>query len=355
VQLVPLFLIFFLLFFLFLKIFVVSEITFSFIIICLLFLVLFSGALVYFVHRQEKRLHQLNRIIAAFSAGNYGLRSNIDTVDEIGTLAKNFNCLADKISQQIVTIEENTKELEQFAQKRNLELEEVLREMEDKERKLNEAKNINTLNSLVTSIAHEINNPMSIISGNIQLIESGNMIIEESFKKRLNKINSAIKRIATLINDISFFASIKDVTRISVFVNEKIADAINNIVPKDIEAETEGKEEYRIFSNPNLLTITLENILRNSVEAIQENKTKGKIKVRTFVQDPWFTIEICDNGGGIAEPDRIFEPFYSTNSEKKGLGMTFVYHAVKALNGEIDVANHDQGVRVALKFPAIMS
>jgi signal transduction histidine kinase len=63
-------------------------------------------------------------------------------------------------------------------------------------------------------------------------------------------------------------------------------------------------------------------------------------------------MEFSDNGGGVEEPKRVFEPFYTTFNEKKGLGLTFVFHAVQAMNGEIAVENVGDGAKITLKIPA---
>ena len=218
-----------------------------------------------------------------------------------------------------------------------------------KEEKLIRAEKISSLNSLVTSIAHEINNPMAIISGNIQIIESKSGA-DSTEKKRFNVVQDAIHRIETLISDMNFLTTIKDMTILNFSFSALLSRVANQIIPEDIKLKIEGCDEDNINSNQNMVTICVENVLRNSVDSIKGRDIDGEISIRYYWADTFFVIEITDNGGGIEEPDRIFEPFYTTFSDKRGLGLTFVFHAIQALNGEISVENFKNGTRVTLKL-----
>ncbi|HLP46536.1 MAG TPA: ATP-binding protein, partial [Candidatus Kapabacteria bacterium] len=106
-------------------------------------------------------------------------------------------------------------------------------------------------------------------------------------------------------------------------------------------------------SNRYLLTLCLENIIQNSIDQFQLKQIQGEIQVNYYRDIYYFVVEIMDNGGGIEDPARVFDPFYSTFSNKKGLGLTFVYHAVQAMNGEIAVENIPNGAKVTLKLPEL--
>jgi signal transduction histidine kinase len=284
-----------------------------------------------------KPIKRLSEKIQTFASGDYSARSDIKTNDEIRVLSDNFNIMANKINEQILSIEQYSKNLEKMVAERTDDLLKAMDALKEKDKKLNRAEKISSLNSIVSAIAHEINNPLAIISGNLQLL--GIKAEDPKIKKKLDAAEDAIQRIANLIDEINFFSAIKDISidRLSFF--NLLSNVVSKVVPGNISVAIDGVEEDHIDSNTNLLAISLENILKNSVEVIQARNIEGKIRVRYSRDNHAFVVEIIDNGGGAEEPEKVFNPFYTTFMQKKGLGLTFVYHAIQALNGEVSIEN----------------
>jgi signal transduction histidine kinase len=328
-----------------------TQITYRLGIISIFLFLTLTGIIYLLSDKIVKPLRKLSRKIGKFALGDYAVRSDIKTRDEIGDLSENFNRMADKINEQILSIEEYSKNLEKMVEDRTGELLAALDNIKEKDKKLNQAEKINSLNSVVSAIAHEINNPLAIISGNLQLMDA--RITDEPLKKKLDVAQSAIQRIATLIDEINFFSAIKNLKVESLAFSHLLSDAVNKIVRGDVKINIDGIKEDKITSNRNLLTLCLENIMQNSMDQFQFKKIQGEIQVRYFRDPYYFEVEIIDNGGGIEEPARVFDPFYTTFNSKKGLGLTFVYHAVQAMNGEIAVENIENGARVTLKLPEL--
>jgi len=306
---------------------------------------------IYFLsNRIVKPIKELSTKIGHFASGDYSVRSEIKTHDEIRDLSDNFNIMANKINEQILSIEQYSKNLELMVQERTNDLLNALDSIRDKDTKLTQAEKINSLNSIVSAIAHEINNPLAIISGNLQLIEA--RLDEPILQKKLNIANEGVERIAKLIDEINFFSAIKDITTAPLHISKTINDAIQKIIPISIRTEIESTKDDCITSNAYLLSVSIENILRNSVEIIQHRHiTNGRITIRYFRDIPYFIVEISDNGGGFADLKKAFEPFYTTYDLKKGLGLTFVLHAIQALNGEIKCENIESGARITIMLP----
>ncbi len=305
-----------------------------------------------------KPIKKLSEKIQTFASGDYSVRSDIKTNDEIRVLSDNFNIMADKINEQILSIEQYSKNLEKMMAERTDDLLKAMDAIKEKDKKLTQAEKISSLNSIVSSIAHEINNPLAIISGNLQLL--GIKIEDPKMKKKLDAAEDAIQRITNLIDEINFFSAIKDISINQLSFSNLLSNVVSKVVPKDISITIDGVQEDRIDSNTNLLTISLENILKNSVEVIRSRNIEGKIHVCYFREGLFFVVEIVDNGGGVEEPGKVFNPFYTTFMQKKGLGLTFVYHAIQALNGEVSIenieddendANDQRGVKVSIMLP----
>jgi len=305
-----------------------------------------------------KPIKKLSERIQTFASGDYSVRSDIKTNDEIRVLSDNFNIMADKINDQILSIEQYSKNLEKMIAERTDDLLKAMDALKEKDKKLTRAEKISSLNAIVSSIAHEINNPLAIISGNLQLLEikAG----DPRMKKKLDTAEEGIKRIAKLIDEINFFSAIKDISLSQLSFSNLLSNVVSKVVPDNISISIDGVEEDRIDSNANLLAISLENILKNSVEMIRSRSIEGKIHIRYYREGLFFIVEILDNAGGAAEPGKVFDPFYTTFVQKKGLGLTFVYHAIQALNGEVSIeniedneddANGQSGVKVSIILP----
>ena len=87
------------------------------------------------------------------------------------------------------------------------------------------------------------------------------------------------------------------------------------------------------------------NILNNAYDAVQEAKQRGSIRIQTRRREDAVEVAISDNGPGIVDPQRIFDPFYTTKQPGKGtgLGLSICYGIVRAHGGEIQCWNNDTG------------
>jgi two-component system NtrC family sensor kinase len=97
------------------------------------------------------------------------------------------------------------------------------------------------------------------------------------------------------------------------------------------------------------------NILNNAYDAIQESKRRGRITIETRKAGEWVEVKVADNGTGIADPERIFDPFYTTKQPGKGtgLGLSICYGIVRAHCGEIQCWNNEtgEGSTFAVRIP----
>jgi two-component system NtrC family sensor kinase len=87
------------------------------------------------------------------------------------------------------------------------------------------------------------------------------------------------------------------------------------------------------------------NILNNAYDAVQEAGQRGRIRIHTRRQGEMIEVAISDNGTGIVDSQRIFDPFYTTKQPGKGtgLGLSICYGIVRAHGGEIQCWNNEAG------------
>jgi two-component system NtrC family sensor kinase len=98
------------------------------------------------------------------------------------------------------------------------------------------------------------------------------------------------------------------------------------------------------------------NLLNNAYDAIEESGRRGKIQLTTAFVGEFVEIKVIDNGIGIGEVERIFDPFYTTKQTGKGtgLGLSICYGIVRAHGGEIQCWNNagGEGSTFAIRIPA---
>src|SRR4029077_15979566 len=98
------------------------------------------------------------------------------------------------------------------------------------------------------------------------------------------------------------------------------------------------------------------NIVNNAVDAVVEKGGNGEIWIRTALAGNRLRVEITDNGPGVKDPHRVFDPFYTTKPVGKGtgLGLSICYGIVKEHGGEIQVRNSPpRGATFAIAFPIL--
>ena len=97
------------------------------------------------------------------------------------------------------------------------------------------------------------------------------------------------------------------------------------------------------------------NIINNGVDAMLESGRAGALKVRIHAEEGNVITEFQDSGPGIKEPNRIFDPFYTTKNVGKGtgLGLSICYGIIKEHGGDISARNReDGGAVIEVRLPA---
>jgi two-component system, NtrC family, sensor kinase len=126
---------------------------------------------------------------------------------------------------------------------------------------------------------------------------------------------------------------------------------VNNIV---LERET-SVEVPSVTADPHQLEQVFLNIINNSVDAILEGGKGGRLKVKIQSSDGQVRIEFLDSGVGLKDPNRIFDPFYTTKTVGKGtgLGLSICYGIIKEHGGDITAHNRPEGGAVVeVRLPA---
>ncbi|MBW2092420.1 MAG: PAS domain-containing sensor histidine kinase, partial [Deltaproteobacteria bacterium] len=240
------------------------------------------------------------------------------------------------------------------------------------EQQLIQASKMATLGEMSTGVAHELNQPLSVIktASNffMRKINNKQRINDNILKTMARQIDSHVDRATRIINHMREFGRESDMALQKVQINEilgKACEVLNQQLKlKGIEVIWELEDNLPvIMADPGRLEQVFINLLINARDAIEdkwesmesEHKIK-KIVIKTASKEKEITAEISDTGIGIPEAisEKIFEPFFTTKKVGKGtgLGLSISYGIIKECNGSITArTNPDGGATFVLTFP----
>lgn len=337
-----------------------------------------------------KPLKKLAEGAEEFSKGNLKFRTDVKTDDEIGILATSFNDMAEKLSGLYNQLEQKVMDRTHELNKKNLELKRANQEIKDAQSMVVHNEKMRSLGQLVAGVAHELNNPINFIYGNlVHLKNYSNDLIEiigkyeeaqtqlpedkfsevEALKKEIDyefiseDLASLIKscidgaeRSKQIIIDLKNFSRLDEALVKEVNIHEGIESALNILISKYKDRVTVHKQYGdipQVMCYAGQLNQVFMNVLDNAAQAING---EGNVYVRTRVEDQNAVIEFEDTGGGIPEDvlPKIFDPFFTTKpvGEGTGLGLSICYKIIKSHNGKMEVESEKgKGTKFIIKIP----
>ena len=349
----------------------------------------------------SRPIQSLNRTAKqATKTANFTLQAQINSQDEIGTLAQSFNQLIDSVqdllaAQKIAneqlasyseTLEQTVASRTQELQEKNQQLESLLTQLRQSQSKIIQSEKMSSLGQLVAGVAHEINNPVNFIHGNLIYLaeclgELLNFIslyqehyphpiptiqaqadaididfLQADLPKLLNSMQAGTERIRYIVISLRNFSRTDEARLKTVDVHEGLESTLT-ILQHRLKAKLESPaiEIVRVYGAlprvecyPGQLNQVFMNILTNAIDALEEQQTTageaihpaqvGCITLQTSViNDQWIQISIKDNGPGIPEAiqSKIFEPFFTTKpvGSGTGLGVSISYQIIAEKHG----------------------
>nr|HDN00619.1 hypothetical protein [Deltaproteobacteria bacterium] len=257
--------------------------------------------------------------------------------------------LADSFKHMVSKLDISEKEIKKLEQKTQL----------------IQASKMSTLGEMASGIAHELNQPLSVIRMGAtflsKMIDKGKEIQDEELKNVVKEIVGQVDRASSIINHMRDFSRI-GVETTELDVNEPIRNIFGilgqQFKVRNIEVEMDLDDNLpHIMADSNKLEQVLLNLVVNARQAIEEKgESGGKVTIKSFPDKGQAAISVSDTGIGIPEHilDKIFEPFFTTKKVGvgTGLGLSISYGIVKDYGGTIDVKTEvGTGTTFLLKFP----
>ena len=227
-------------------------------------------------------------------------------------------------------------------------LKKTLQELRQAQEQIIQTEKLKALGEMASGVAHDFNNVLSVILGNIQLLSFQlDHLSPEEVREQLRIVERSTKDGAETVRRIQEFTGVRrDKEFISLFFNEIIAEVISITQPRwkdqaqkrgiQIELVNHLGDIPLILGSPSELREVLTNIIFNAVDAMPEG---GRLTILSQRQaDDWVEVRISDTGIGMTEEvkKRIFDPFFTTKGvTNSGLGLSVSYGIIKRHGGEI--------------------
>ena len=311
------------------------KITFAIIYIIVVAMLLFLTIVfaITFAERLTKPIVNLISASKNISSGQLDSKvPDIESDEEIKTLNKNFNNMIERLKKQ--------------------------------QDKLLDAERYSAWEIVARKLAHEIKNPLTPIQLSIDRLRGkySEKLKDEKkdFVNYLETINRQIKDIEGLVNEFSDFARmplpILKKTNVLEIVNRSIEFYKMSNKDLKIELKNSSKEKHFINGDNEQLYRVFLNLIKNSIEAIQEKKQKvtnlqGKINIEIIKNNEYIVIKMLDNGTGFNDIKNITKPYFTTKRDGTGLGLPIVTKIINEHKGDIYFTKNSKGAEIDISLP----
>jgi len=278
-----------------------------------------AALLVVLTYTVQRPMVELQEKIAQLGAGDLSVAvSFAHRNDEIGDLGRNFNSM-------VRQLRESREEIERLHRTQ-----------------MSRAEHLATLGELATGLAHEIRNPLAGIAGVIEIV-GRDLPAASPARPVVREVRQEIARINHIVTDLLQTARPHPPTVRKSDLNTTVEHAVmlgrQQAVAKSVEIKLQKDLSLpEVEHDSDQIHQVLLNLLLNSLQAIDQN---GKITVTVKPQGKMVSVEVADNGHGIAPEHlpNIFRPFYTTKGDGTGLGLSLARRIVEDHHGRIDVTS----------------
>lgn len=222
-----------------------------------------------------------------------------------------------------------------------------------------QSEKLKLVGEIAAGVAHEIRNPMTVISGFVQMMNEDS---QSPYYEHTKLIQKEAERIELILSEFLVLSR----PRVNQFVNIHLAKILDDIIQlfqyefqqKSIDIMLQNNyPDIIILGNANEMKQVFINLFKNAMEAIKDG---GIITLEVFPSKDAneILIRLSDTGCGIPPYvlERIFEPFYTTKTKGTGLGMMVINKIIQDHHGTIKIKSQEEvGTEILLSFPIVQS
>ncbi|MGE5084703.1 MAG: CHASE domain-containing protein [Bacillota bacterium] len=217
---------------------------------------------------------------------------------------------------------------------------------------------LRSLGAMASGMAHEINNPLAIISGNVQILDKFRDN-PEKFKAKSQQIMQSIDRIAKIIDSLRKFSHNSENVIKGVHFADKLVDSVLLLTGakaknNDVMVTSEVAANLPILVNEIECEQILVNLITNAIDAVKDNSEKW-VKIISQIEKSSVVLQVIDSGFGISPKveKRLFEPFFTTKpvGEGTGLGLSISKGLAESNGGSLILNQNLRNTCFELRVP----
>jgi signal transduction histidine kinase/ActR/RegA family two-component response regulator len=291
------------------------------------FIVIAMGSMIFILRSFTRPVEILTEAARRIGDGDFSGGFKLDRADEIGVLSKTLDDMKTKVKSSYDLLMQSEK--------------------------------MALMGQVVAGIAHELNNPLTIVIGNVQLMMMREM--NEKNLQSLTRIRDGSERASKIVKNLLTFARQERPERKPTDVNAILRKALElrayELNVSNIEVGTElSPDVTETMADPHQLQQVFLNLIVNAEHAMIESHGKGVLRISTRLDNGRILIFFTDDGPGIPHENlrRIFEPFFTTKPVGKGtgLGLSICQGIIGEHGGHIDVeSTAGRGATFIIELP----
>jgi two-component system NtrC family sensor kinase len=299
-------------------------------------------------------LERMTKTMRRVETGDLTARNNLNqSGGEIAEVSHHLDHLLDQVQERDKQLRDWADDLNVRVEERTAQLQEANRKLETTYKQLVMSEKLASIGEITAGVAHEINNPVAVIQGNVDVVRLTLGEQAEPVKTELDLIDRQIMRIGGIVGKLLQFARPSDYGKFEEHVNlrDVTQDSLGLVdhvyASNDIDVKLEFTNVPDVKINPSELQQVIINLIINAVQAMDG---KGILTIQSHVLERDGKNGVClafhDSGPGISEDtiNTIFDPFFTTKRAKgTGLGLSISQTIIQTAGGIITADNHPKG------------
>jgi len=295
-----------------------------------------------------RRVHDA---MARAATGDLRVRLPVHSRDEVSSMAESFNRMVGELEASHQQIEGYSRNLESMVEARTAEL-------RASEAKILKSQRLEAWKEAVERVIHEIKNPLTPVGLAAETLKTAWARDRERFASvfpsAIDMILGAVRDLKELIGEFSRFSRLPAMRLERLDPNALVRGALapyTRTPPEELRVQVQlAADAPEVEADADQIKRVLLNVINNALEAMGE--TGGALRLFTQREQGGVTIRVEDDGPGVADVERIFEPHYTTKVKGTGLGLAIAKQIVEEHGGTIRAESKPgQGTSVRIHLP----
>ena len=297
-------------------------------------------------------VQQMNQTMVLVESGLSDARVGpVKARDELGALANHLDELLDVIEDKTQSLRRWGEELDAKVAERTRDLELSNQSLQQTQQQLVKSEKLAAVGQLTASIAHEINNPIAVIQGNLDLLRETLGAAADPVRPELKLMDEQVERMRLIVTQLLQYARPTEYAGyvVALDVNQLVADSLvlvaHLVQQRRVQVATQWGATQAVGCNRQELQQVVINLMINAIQAMPQG---GRLTLRTrdWLDSETATpqgaiIEVLDEGPGLSDAvsARLFTPFFTTKNDGNGLGLWISLGLVERYGGRLEAVN----------------